>query len=295
MIDSYRTTLAQRGDNPEAVFSDELSRVVFGNNPYFNPMTLADLDKINASHAMDFVKKALNPADYTFVFTGNLNIPLLRSYTESYLASVPRGETWNTWADIHITRPGKTEKLIYKGLEEKSLVFMGWMMIREYSEADEAAASVLSEYLDIALIEKTRKQMSGTYSLSVGVSLSPLPPPTGELTMSVYFPCDPGRVQELSAAVLAELESIANGTIDQDAFGKSIEALKKTYETNIQDNSYISHSYANSAVIFQRPLSQLDKRPGLYEAVTPADMQGTLKALLPQGPTSVILYPEKNK
>jgi zinc protease len=293
VIDSYRTFLVQQENNPDEAFSNEISRVVFGNNPYFNPMTLADLDKINAAHAMDIVKKGLNPADYTFVFTGNLNIPLIRSYTDSYLASIPRGETWDTWADPHIIQPQKTEKLLYKGAEEKSLVFMGWRMSREYSEAGEAAAAVLSEYLDIALVEKTRKQMGGTYSISAGVNLSPLPPPVGELTMTVYFPCSPGRVQELNAAIIGELETIANGTIDQDAFGKSVAALKKNFEISMQDNSYIGQSYANSAVIFNCPLSRLNKRPALYDAVTPADIQEILKALFPMGPALVILYPEK--
>jgi zinc protease len=294
VIDSYKAFLAQEEDNPDTAFSNEISRMVFGNNPYFNPITMADLDKVNADHAADIIKKALNPADYTFVFTGNLNIPLIRSYTESYLAAIPRGETWNTWADPHITQPQKIEKVLYKGVEEKSLVFMGWRMPREYSEAEEAAAAVLSEYLDIALIEKTRKQMGGTYSISAGATLLPLPPPAGELTMTIHFPCSPGRVQELRAAIIGELETIANGTIDQDAFGKSVAALKKNFEISMQDNSYIGQNYANSAVIFNRPLSRLNKRPALCDAVTPADIQGIVKALLPMGPVSVILYPEKS-
>jgi zinc protease len=113
--------------------------------------------------------------------------------------------------------------------------------------------------------------------------------------MYVYFPCDPNRVKELSAAVLEELDLIAKGTIDQDAFTKSVEALKKSFAASIQNNTYISRNYANFTVIYDRPLSRLEKRPELYEAVTTREIQQVVEKLLPQGPVTVILYPETQR
>jgi zinc protease len=113
--------------------------------------------------------------------------------------------------------------------------------------------------------------------------------------MYVYFPCDPTRVKELSAAVLEELDLIAKGTIDQDAFTKSVEALKKSFAASIQSNHYISWNYANFSVIYDRPLSRLEQRPALYEAVTAREIQQAVEKLLPRGPVTVILYPETHK
>jgi zinc protease len=294
ILDSYRTGLAQRDQNPEAVFFDERTRTLYSDNPWFRPMALSDLEKVNPDHAMALVRKALNPADYTFVFTGNIDTDALRALVETYLASIPQGETWNTWTDRNISSPGKLEKIVHKGQEEKSQVIMDWVAPQEYSESRDAAADVLSEYLENRLLEITRKQMGGTYSLSVGVSQSLLPP-GGELTMYVYFPCDPSRVQELRDAILGELDLAAKGTIDQDAFQKSVEALKKSFEESIQSNTYISRNYAISAVLYDRPLSRLEQWPALYDAVTPRDLQQTVEKLLPRGPVTVILYPENSK
>ncbi|GHV76410.1 zinc protease [Spirochaetia bacterium] len=292
VLDEYRTELAQHDQDPEAVFFDERSRIIYSDNPWFRPMVLSDLEKVDADYALSLMRKALNPADYTFVFTGNIDMDSLRALVETYLASIPRGdESWNTWTDIKITRPDKLEKVVYKGQEKKSQVIMDWMLPQPYSESGEAATAVLSEYLDNRLIEITRKQMGGTYSVDVGVSQSILPP-GGELSMYVYFPCDPNRVQELSAAILEELNLIARGTIDQDAFTKSVEALKKSFATSIQSNFYLSWNYAYSAVLYDRPLSRLEQHPALYEAVTTRDIQQVVAALLPQGPVTVILYPE---
>jgi zinc protease len=292
LLDQYRTSLAQRGENPEAVFSDEISRVTAGNNRFIRPVELADLENIHVQAARDFIRRALGPQDYTFVFTGNLDIPAIRGYTETYLAAIPRtGESMNTWTDPQIIRPGKIEKTIYKGKEEKSLVFMGWFLPQTYNERERAAALVLTEYLDIILTKEIREKRGGVYGISAEVSLSPLPP-GGEFTMSSYFACDPNRAEELSAAVIEQLELIAGGTINADTFGKAAEALKKNWEVSMQNNSYIAQNYGSLAVMLDLPLSQLNKRPGLYGAITPAEIQDICRRLLPRGPVQIILYPE---
>jgi zinc protease len=113
--------------------------------------------------------------------------------------------------------------------------------------------------------------------------------------MQVYFGCDPARVTELIAAANKEFTRIAAGDIDADIFGKSIEALRKAYETNLESNRYIAQSYANSAVIYQSPLSRLNKRPQVYDAVTTGDIQTLAARLMEQGPAQVVLYPENRK
>ncbi|MDR1319012.1 MAG: insulinase family protein [Treponema sp.] len=299
MMEQYRTSLALRNESPDTFFFDEVSKTIYGNNPRLKPVELADLSKVDIDRALSFVKRGLNPADYTFVFTGNLDAGQIRSYIESYLGSIPEGtENFNTWTNPGITRPGGTEKNIYKGKEERGLVYMGWFTKQPYTEELSAAAQVLTEYLDIRMTEEIREKLGGVYSISVGVSASPIP--DGELIMTIYFACDPGRVKELSAAVqellgrTAGQGAAADGAeINQDTFEKSVEALKKEWEASIQNNSYIAQSYVNSSVLLNLPLSRLDKRPAYYSAVTPADIRALCARLLQRGPVQVTLYPEK--
>jgi zinc protease len=292
LIDQYRTTLAQRENDPEAVFSDEISRLSYGNNRFIRPVALADLEKVHPQAARNFLRRSLGPQDYTFVFTGNLDMPSIRGYTETYLAAIPRtGESMNTWTDPQIIRPGKVEKTVYRGKEEKSLVFMGWFQPKTYSEQERAAAIVLTRYLDIILTDEIREKMGGVYSVFAGASLSPLPP-DGEFEMSIYFICDPNRAEELSAAIVRQLELIARGEVSPDTFGKAVEALRKEWEVSMQNNSYIARNYGNFAVTLELPLNQLNKRLGLYEAVSPGEIQDLCRRVLPAGPARLILYPE---
>jgi zinc protease len=295
LLEQYRTALTQRAEVPLNYYSDEITRIVTSNNPYLVQLTLADLDRVTRADALAFARRALNPADYVFTFVGNINIAAMRDYAETYLAAIPSdGERFNGWEKTSVTRPGRLEQNIYKGMEEQSYVYLAYFHDEPFSEAVSAAGEALTEYLDIVLIREIREKLSGVYSISSSVGIQARSP-DDQLAMQVIFGCDPNRVAELSAAVKAQLERVANGDIDADTFGKAVEALKKGYEVNIQDNSYIAHSYSNSAVVLQAPLSRLNQRPSYYDALTPADIQAVIARLLPNGPAEFVLYPENRK
>ncbi len=298
VLDQYRTTLTQRQENPEAVFFDEVQRLMYSNYPKTLPLTLADLENVSASEAELFLKKSLDPSDYTFVFTGNIDEASLRNYAETYLASIPANQhtadSFNTWTDMHIPLPGRQEKNIFRGQEEKSIVFLGWFIPMLYSEKDFISTAVLNEYLNIRLIEEIREKLGGVYSISPSVSLSPIP--RGELSLVVMFYCDPARVEELSDAVQAELALISEGNIDGNTLIKSREALIKSFERSMQSNSYIARNIANYDQVFLEPFAMLYARPELYSAVQAEDIQNLSNLLQTRGgPLKMILYPESWK
>jgi zinc protease len=290
MMDQYRTSLVQRKESPQQVFFDELSGVISGEHPHFKPMEPADLERLDMEQAMDFLKRCFNPADYTLVITGNLDLKATRPLVERYIASISGAGTFNQWTDLNIKRPGAIEKKIYKGKEDQSIVYMGWFADAEYSEALSQASQAASEYLDIKMTEEIREKLGGVYSISAGLSASPVP--RGELMLQVYFACDPRRTDELSAAVRAQLEAAVRGPLDADTFDKSLKALKKEWEANIQSNAYIAQSYVNSSVLLNLPLSRLHHRPESIDAVKPGDIQAALRRVLENGPARITLYPE---
>jgi zinc protease len=291
LLDQYQTILVQQKEDPLTGFYHEIQRTIYQHHPRFSPMEREDLAKVNMDDAMDFIQDSLNPGDYTFVFTGNLDIPALRAFIETYLASIPTGPSLSTWTDPHIMRPGKTDTSLYKGKEEKSQVYLGRYVLASYSEEEWAATAVLEEYLDIKFTEAIREKLGGVYSISDAVILSFLPPE--ELRMEIFFGCDPKRVEELCAAIETELTRTAQDPLDERTFTQAKAALKKSWERSVQSNTYIAQSYANSSVIYRLPLSRLDKRPGLYDGVTPEAIQAITQRLLQASLVRIVLYPEE--
>jgi zinc protease len=193
---------------------------------------------------------------------------------------------------LNIKRPGKVEKIIYKGREEKSSVYMAWFSKAPYSDKLSVITEVLNEYLDIKLNDEIREKRGGVYSIDADVSISPVP--QGELSMSVRFNCDPKRTRELQNAVIAELNKVAGGFLDRDIFTKAVEAVKIVWEYSHSNNS-IAERYARSSVLLNLPLSRLDYRTWakLYDDVTPADIQRVCSQFMQSnGPASVVLMPE---
>jgi zinc protease len=241
--------------------------------------------------AMEFLQLSLNPADYTLVFAGSINMEEMRSLAATYLASIPMSEIpFNEWANIDSQRPANTIREIYKGIEDRSVVYITWFIPETYTEETMAAVSVLDEYLSIRLVEEIRESLGGVYSISPWVSLSPLP--SGELTGGIYFVCNPGRARELADAAMAQVHQVASGNINHDTLVKSREAMLMSHEQSIQRNLYITQSYANSAVIYNSPLSRMDKRPQLYQAVSAEDIQRVAAMLLEGSRVEMTLYPE---
>jgi zinc protease len=294
LLEQYRTILSQNAEYPLSYYRDEVKKIATGNNPYLVSITAADLDRVSRDDVLAFARRIFNPADYVFTFVGNIDIAAIRDYAETYLAAIPSdGERFNEWTQISISRPGRLEQNIYKGKEEQSYVYMTYFHDELFSDALSATSEALSGYLNIILLREIREKLGGVYSISPTVLMQA--PPHNELAMQVLFVCDPNRVAELSAAVKVQLERVANGDIDVTSFNNTVEAMKKTYEVNLQDNSYIARSYSNSAVILHSPLSRLNQTPSYYDALTPADIQAMVARLLSNGPAEIVLYPENRK
>ena len=292
MIDQYRTNLAHQDDNPQSVFSRELSKIVFNNHPRYKPLEADDMDKVSLEQAFEFIKKCINPGDYTFVFTGNFDINEMRKLSAGYIASIPNAPPMNTWSNPGLSRPKAVRRTIYKGKDERSMVFIGWFAPGPagFDEKKNQTAAVLTEYLDIMLTNEIREKLGGVYSISAEASVSVIP--MGEYLLTVFFQCNPSRTEELISAVQERIAEIYSRPLNQDTFNKSKEALLMEYENSVQRNLYIAQSYANSAVLYNTPLGRLNLRPGIIRAVSPEDVQAVCREMLVSGPVQVVLYPE---
>jgi len=293
MLDQYRSALKYQDDDPEAVFSRELTKTIYSNHPLFKPLEYDDIAKVSVKDADDFLKRCINPNDYTFVFTGNVNLNVIKELSAAYIGSIPVSGSMNRWNDPGIKRPADGRRTINKGKDDKSMVFLGWFANgpADFNEQRNQTSAVLNEYLDIILTDEIREKLGGVYSISAGTSVNTIP--SGEYRLSVYFVCNPARAEELIKAVNDLLIGMTERLINQDIFNKSKEALIKGHERSIQSNLHIAQSYANSSVLYDTPLSRLNSRPNAIKAVTAEDVQKLCKDILKSKPVQVVLFPEK--
>ena len=294
MLDQYKTQLMHQMEDPQRVFFNEITRTINQDHPRFKPLEFSDIDKVSTKDASVFLESCLNPSDYTFVFTGNFDIEAIKEYASVYLASVLNSGTasFNSIIDPGIVRPQNIQKTIYKGQDDRSMVYLGWYAAgdNQFNERRNQVSAVLNEYLDILLTDEIREKLGGVYGISSSSSVSVIP--KGEYSLGVYFVCNPERVEELVSAVIASLEKLANEPLNMEIFNQSKEALFRQHDRSIQRNLHIAQSYANSAVLYDTPLARLNQRPDVIRMVTPEEVQALCREILASGPIQIVLYPE---
>ncbi|MCL2210342.1 MAG: insulinase family protein [Treponema sp.] len=293
MIDQYKTNLAHEEQDPQNVFSNELVKIINDNNPFFKPLELQDMDKVSTKQAEEFLKLCINPSDYTFVFTGNFDLDEIKELSAVYIASLTsENKSMNSWKNPGINRPSEIKRTIFKGKDERCIVYLGWFTQgpSAFSEQRNQVSAVLSEYLDIVLTDEIREKLGGVYSISAGASVSVIP--AGEARLNIYFVCDPSRSEELLKAVKDTISDIFTKPLNTATFNKSKEALLMEHEKSVQTNMHIAQSYANSSVLYNTPLNRLNLRPNAIRAVTAQDIQALCRQILAKGPVEVKLMPE---
>jgi zinc protease len=243
---------------------------------------------------MAFLRCAMSPSEWTFVFTGNINLETIRPLIAGYIASIPqRDGLADSWDSLKVKRPGPGSHGLTKGKENKATVYMSYFTPNAgFTERQALAAYVLSDYLDMQLNDVVREKLGGAYSTSADVGASLLPP-GGEVSASVYFVCDPLRVDELIDAAHTQLKAVADGLVDAAVFEKAVSANIKSWERDMQSNGYQAGLLANWAALYDWPLAGLNARPANLRAVTHADITAMASALLSGGPVTLVMLPER--
>ena len=89
-MEQAKTFLRNAEKMPEQIFQKRVSKDMFGNNPLFAEPSVELIENTDYLKTLDLVKKSLaNAADYTFVFTGNIDQETFKPLVEKYIASLP--------------------------------------------------------------------------------------------------------------------------------------------------------------------------------------------------------------
>ncbi len=272
LMTQIRSQLENKSQSPEAAYSDTLNATMNLYHPRRQPMTVETLDRVDLNRAQELYDDRFQDAgDFTFLFVGNFQNETLMPHILQYLGSLPATGRNETWTDEGVMKPkGKINKEVKRGVEPKSrtrIIFPGKF---EYTRQNRYDMYSMMQVLRIRLREVLREDMGGVYGVGVWASMSK--EPEAEYSLNVTFGCAPDRVQELTDAVMFEINMLIKETPDQVNVGKVKEAQRREREINIQENSY----WLNSLAVYYREgreLSDFMKFNELIEGFSGDDAQ----------------------
>jgi zinc protease len=233
-----RESLRNRAASPEAAFQDTLRVALFRNHPRARPTTSETFEQMDLARSLAFYRERFADAgDFTFYFVGSIDPEKLRPLVESWLAGLPSTGRQEKGRDVGMRYArGVVRKTVRRGVEPKGrtqLLFTGPM---EFSRERVGVLQALSEVLRLRLRDVLREELGGTYGASVSASASRDPVPT--YSFGVGFGAAPERLEELTRAVFAQIDSLKAAGPTAEELQKVKEARRRARETDLRDNAF---------------------------------------------------------
>ena len=285
------------GSQPNDVFSDKIIQILYGDNIRKQPLTTQLLEKVNAKTAEEaFIQRFADAGDFTFIFTGDFNQEEVLELAATYLATLPATNSQEKaiWREPEFPK-GINKAVVKKGLEEQSQVFIafgGSLPTVEPSTAyqESEMLSMLQNLLDLRLREVVREEKGGTYNVNVSASMELYP--QRSFMVEILFGCQPGREQELTDAIIDEVENLRKNLVDQSYITKLQEAYRRSKETALKTNSYWA-TMAGSATLRDFSTTAIADAATIPSMVTPQAMRQLAQRYLdPNNYVVVFLEPE---
>jgi zinc protease len=237
-LERYKGVIANRNASPEVAFSDTLQVTMAQHSPRARPISSALVDSISLSKSFEFYKERFADAgDFTFVFVGNINLDSVKPQIAKWLGGLPSIGRKETWRDNRIRPPtGVVERVVNKGIEPKArtaIIFTGPF---DYSRENRYHLQALAELLNIKLREALRENLGGTYGVTVGGSASKDPVPA--FSFSIGFGAAPERLEALTSAALAQIDSVKQFGATPEDLTKVKQSALRSRETALKQNNY---------------------------------------------------------
>jgi zinc protease len=282
--------------DPTTAFIDSAYKVIYANQPLAPVIvpTPEIFDKINLDRAVAIFKENTADAnDFTFTLTGNVDIEAMKPLLAIYIGGLPSKGTVGSFKDngVRIVS-GKKELNFYKGKEQKSFILNVYSGEVPYSEDLALKAEMLTEILNIKIIEDLREKIGGIYGGGIGGGLSKYP--YNSYSFGLQLPCGPEKVDVLKKAADEEIEKIRTKGPEQVDIDKVKKSLLEKYKVNMKDNKYWSGILNNIYFSDNDPQRYFDYEK-IVNAVTGDQIKEAANLLLSgKNVVRATLYPEKN-
>lgn len=278
-LNNAKTNILNRYNSPENVFADTANAILGNYHFRRSPLTLEKINEINPTRSLAIFKERFADAsDFTFVFTGSLNVDSIKQLAEQYLAALPVMHRKEKAKDLGIRIPeGKITKTIYKGKEQKASVQLVLTGKYQYTESNHWNMKALQEILKIKLTERLREKEGGVYTSNVSINYGKFPKPS--YSVSVSFGCAPENVEKLIQATQEEMKSLIQngpGSVDLEKYkaeeNRAIELAMKT-------NNYWHNNLVNRIQNNENP-SEILNITKTINAITEKSVQTVAKEYL---------------
>jgi len=289
----YKAALANSASDPRVAFSDSVTRMINNRHPRTVVTNLKSIEKLNQDKALAIFKERFaDPADFTFVLTGNVNPedPAVKKAVLTYLGGLKSKNTKESFTDVKIRKPrGLVKNEFQRDMQiKKASNFILYSGHLPYNLNNRTAMTAIGNILSMRYLESIREKEGGSYGVGVRGSASKTPIEEGIVLMQ--FDTDPDKQKRLMSIIHQEVEEIVKNGPRADDLQKVKENMLKKYTEDLRENNWWQSAIVN---YYQDNLNLVDDYTASVNALTSATIQSTLKKIVQQGNVlEVVMLPQ---
>ena len=293
LMKQIKTYLENAEKNPQKIYGDSVSMISSNYSPRV-ASTLINSENIK-SIDMETVyriysERFSNPADFNFIFVGNIDPATFKPLVEKYLGSLKTKKSKETWKDDAIRLPkGLIRKDIVQKLQvSKSTNNIIYWAEMPFSVANNVTLKALADILDLRYTATLREAEGATYGVSIGANSGLRPIQT--VNLKIRFDTDPKVEEKMLGIIHAELDTIAQRGPQPDDLNKVKLNLKKQHLEDVAENgwwmSVINRYYRDN-------INNLKEFDAAVESLSVESIRELTKNLLkPKNRLEILLQPE---
>ena len=290
-----RGFIENRNARPETAFSDTVQVTLAQRHHRARPWSLDLIDEMDLHTSMAVYQDRFSDmGDFTFYFIGNFTLAELEPLVRTYVGALPATDRRESWKDVGERAPrGVIEKTVRRGIEPKSRTLLSFTGPYQFDGwRNDFELQAMADVLQIKLREVLREDLAGTYGVWVNGGGSHFP--KSRYMVSLGFGCDPNRVEELTAVVFSQIDSLKNSGPGPEYVHKVQEAARRNHEVNLKENSYWRGALS-SADFHKLDPRRVLRYTTMVDSLTPAAVQQAARRYLDtENYVRVVLLPEEN-
>ena len=294
-VSLMKNQLANRDKNPKNIFSDSIQMMSTNHSERTILVTNEMLEKVSLDKALEVYKaRFANPADFTFVFVGNINPndPKVQEMVCQWLGGMKTKKCAHEEViDHHVTVAlGKQKNYFSRQMETTTasnrIQYTSYDI--PYTLANDLNMEIIGRILSTRYLESIREREGGSYGVGTHGYVVALPKPRAGLIMQ--FDTDPQKQERLMQIIHEEVQTIiANGPLASD-LQKEKESMLKDFQEDLEKNTFWRSTLY---MYYMYGTNEVRDYKAAVEAITAQTVQATLKKLVDAGTMyEAVMFPE---
>ena len=289
---TFSALLANQEATPEYQFSKYLTDNLF-KAPSKDALTKEDILAADRDAIIAMVRGMLsNAADYTFVFTGNIDPATFKPMLEQYIATLPAdaanaSKSYQVNTDFELALGSATNESSMAMETPQTWAFIGVFAEMPYTAKNKAMTSIAAQILSKRLLNKVREEMGATYSIGAQGAMTR----TGKVNtiFQIAFPMKPEMKKEVLDEIHKMVNEMTTEVSDADINPIKEYMVKNANESLSKNDDWTSAMTATSINGVQTFTNAVET----LESITDKDVKEFMKEILKQNNyRTIILDPE---